>query len=257
MAIVQLQRAQYRPRLPVIHYVVSQRVLVRSRPSGVRNPRTKAQQANRHKLSVASRFLSQLQDVVVEGFRAGERPNGRAIGAYHMALGHLLNGAMRREAGQWRIDYANVQLAEGQSLEDFPLRVNRQGRTLRLSWEKGLPEGTQRIRLALHSPTRSESLCFEVNAPKWGKTVEVQLPKWVEPETLHLWWIPIVKGKTRWRSKYLFLPKGLVIVVGWMAMRKCMGRSMPTQKTRAAAGIWRRVDLNPSCAMGVGVWDDG
>ncbi len=105
MAIVQLQRAWYRPKRPVIHYVSNQRVLLRARPAKVRNPRTKAQQANRSKMAMASAFLSHCKEFAVHGFPPGKRTNGRPVGAYHVALGHLLSSGMRREKGQWRIDY--------------------------------------------------------------------------------------------------------------------------------------------------------
>ncbi len=233
MAKVHLQREWYRPKRPVIHYVSNQRVLIRARPAKVRNPQTEAQQANRRKLSVASRFLAPLQDFVAKGFRAGKRPNGRPIGAYHVALGHLLSNAMKQESGQWRIDYANVKLSEGQSLREFPMRVNRLGRTLRLSWDEGLPEGSRRIRLAFHDAASGASLCLAIEAPRKGAVAEVLLPKSMKSNDLHLWWSPEVSGKTRWGCKYLFLPKGVKIVVGWVVVSK-----------RRAAGV-----LSPSGSM--------
>ncbi len=178
MAIVQLQRAWYRPKRPVIHYVVNQRVLVRARPAEVRNPRTEAQQANRGKMAVASRFLALVQPFVAQGFRAGQRPNGRSVGAYHVALGHLLQDAMLRENGLWQIDYARVQLAEGKSLKGFSLRVERRGRTLRIAWVKGLPKGTGRVRLAMHSARRGATQHLLLDAPRAGGVVELTLPKW-------------------------------------------------------------------------------
>ncbi len=133
-----------------------------------------------------------------------------------MALGHLLNAAMVRERGQWGIDYARVELAEGLSLRPFPLRVNRDGRRLRLSWVEGLPEGTNRIRLAFHEAAGGQTVCLEVNAPSRGAFVEVLLPKWARSRALHMWWMPAVRGKTRWQSRYLLLPAGGKIVVGWL-----------------------------------------
>ncbi len=237
MAIVHLQRAWYRPKRPVIHYVSQQRVLARSRPARVRNPRTQDQQANRHKLAVASRFLSPFQSFVGHGFKSGVRPNGRPVGAYHVALGHLLSNAMTRRDGQWAIDYRNVELSAGQALMGFPLRVNRQGRTLRLSWEEGIPEGTKRIRLAFHSARRGETLCLMVSAPGRGATVEVLLPKWAKSGSLHMWWSPVVQGKTRWRSKYILLPADTPVVVGWMVGGRRMGKGLPTQEGGRAHGI--------------------
>ncbi len=219
MAIVHLQRERYRPRLPVIHYVVNQRVIARTRPARVRNPRTKAQQANRQKLGVASRFLRQVQAFAVNGFKPGKRSNGRPVGAYHVALGQLLNTGMRREAGEWCIDYARVQLAQGRSLRGYPLRVNRQGRLLKLSWPEGLPEGTRRIRLAVHSARANSSCVLLVNAPRQGGRVELSLPKWAKAGALHLWWCPVGAGKTRWRSGYLSIPQEVGVFVGVLVFR--------------------------------------
>ncbi len=149
-----------------------------------------------------------------------------------MALGHLLNNAMRREKGQWAIDYAHVQLAEGQSLRGFPVKVNRDGRTLRLSWAEGLPEGTRRIRLAFHNAKRGATQCLVVSAPRKGGAVEVLLPKWAKSGPLHMWWCPAVRGETQWQSKYLFLPEGVNIVVGWMVWRKRLGTGNTSQTGR-------------------------
>ncbi len=252
MAVVLLQREWYRPRLPVIHYVVSQRVLVRSRPAKVRNPRTRAQQANRHKLAVASRFLAPLQDLVARGFQSGERPNGRPVGAYHMALGHLLGEAMVRENGRWSVDYAQVQLAEGQSLREYPVRVKRDGRALRLAWEEGLPEGTHHVRLAFHNAKQGATQCVEVVAPKQGAIVEVLLPKWANSGALHMWWIPVVAGKARWGSRYLLLPMGSRIIVGWVFARWGARATRATEARVEAIHPPRGEGRRPTCALARG-----
>ncbi len=252
MAIVQLQRAWYRPKLPVIHYVTNQRVLLRARPAKVRNPRTKAQQANRSKMAIASRFLSQLQDFVAHGFQPGERPNGRPVGAYHVALGHLLSRGMRHENGQWRIDYKHVRLAEGQQLSGYPVSVRRDGRTLSLAWPEGFPEGTHRIRLAFHNAKRGESQSLEVHVPKKGEAIEVLLPKWAKAGALHLWWCPVARGTTRWQSKYLLLPKGEGYVVGWAFGGKRLGGGKPARVRGKAAGAAFVNGANSRSARAVG-----
>ncbi len=131
-----------------------------------------------------------------------------------MALAHLLNNGMKREDGQWRIDYAHVALAEGQRLNGFPVKVNRHGSALTLSWEEGLPEGTRRTRLAFHNATRQKTLCLEIAAPKKGKAVSVLLPKWAQSGALHMWWRPVVTGKAKWQSAYLLIPEAVIVVVG-------------------------------------------
>lgn len=206
MAIVTLQREKYRPRSSLIQYVVSQRVLLRTRPFRVKNPRTAAQQANRSKLRVASSFLAGFQPFVSKGFSATEHPNGRVVGAYQMALGRLLAHGMSMDGGAWRVDYARVELAEGNSLEAFPVTLSRSGGVLRLAWAQGLPRGVERVRLALHLPKRGQTTCLEVQAPRRGVAVEVVLPKWASAEALHVWWSPVARGGRLWGSAYAYAP---------------------------------------------------
>lgn len=214
MGIVTLQRPHYRPKGPVIQYIVEQRALVRSRPSRVRNPRTAAQQLNRKKLGVASRFLAAFPSFVSKGFARGEGQNGRAIGAYHLALGRLLANAMVREHGGWRIDYEKVELAEGEIPGAYPLTIHRAGRTLRLEWKEGLPVGTKGVRLAVYNAKKHAITHVQVAIQKIGAIVEVILPKWADSNSLHVWWQPITDGKTRWASAYVGIPTGVVSVTG-------------------------------------------
>lgn len=194
MGIAILQRAPYRHSSPVIHYVVDQRILVRARPSSVKNPRTAAQQLNRSKMGLASRFLAGFRDFVLQGFEGYQQPNGRRVGSYHAALGRLLGEAMVEAHGAWRIDYERVVLAEGNSLAPHPITVHRDGRRLQLEWKAGLPKGTIRVRLAVHSPRKHGTVCLEIAAPKRGRTVGVELPKWASAHGLQLWWQPVVRG---------------------------------------------------------------
>ncbi len=174
-----------------------------------------------------------------------------------MALGHLMSHAMTQENGEWRIDYANVQLAEGQPLKDFPVRVNRQERTLRLTWREGLPEGTHHIRLAFHNAQKGASQSLEVKAPKIGETVEVLLPKWAQYGALHMWWHPVVNGASRWQSRYIFLPEGVKIVVGWLLARPSMRMGRMGQKGGMAHGLSNGKGLNPSAAGEESTWGGG
>lgn len=185
---------------------------VRDRAEKIRNPRTECQQANRNKLAVASRFLCQMQPMVSRGFkpRMTNRPGwqSRAVGAYHVALGELLKSGMRKGKGGWEIDYQNVKLSEGNSLEAFPMEVKRNGREMVVGFPKGLPRGTRRVRMAVHSAGAGRTLHVGFDAPKRGEAVRISIPKWAASGALHAYYTVEVKGKSRWASLYVYVAKG-------------------------------------------------
>ncbi len=185
---------------------------VRDRAEKIRNPRTERQQANRHKLSVASRFLAQMQPMVARGFRATmtQRPGweSRRVGAYHVAMGALLKSGMRRGKDGWQIDFQHVKLSEGNSLEGFPMEIKRSGREVNISFPKGLPKGTKRVRVAIHSARKGRTAHVAFDAPRKGETVRVTIPKWAASGELHAYYTVDVKGKSRWASLYVYVPKG-------------------------------------------------
>ncbi len=212
MAKITPTRPKYwRKDNPVV-YVVVDRMYVRARAESIYNPRTVLQQLNRNKMSVASRFLAQMQPMVAKGFqgtmthRPGWQP--RRVGAYHVALGHLLQAGMRKGADGWTIDYAKVQLSEGNSLAGRPVKARRDGREMSISFPKGLPKGTRRVRMALHSAKAGRTVHVSFDAPRQGETVRISLPKWAASGALHVYYTVDVKGKSRWGSGYLLLASG-------------------------------------------------
>ncbi len=208
MAVITPVRPKWMRRDMVVVYVADGQMRARSRASRIHNPRTKRQQANRSKMGMASRFLRDMQPLVAAGFTPTytER-NGRKVGAYHVALGLLMREAMRHENGRWYIDYPEVQLAQGRSLTGYTLEARRTGRTLHLNWTKGLPQGTLRVRIGLHSPEEGKTFCIVLQASDCGRGAEVQLPKWATGKALHLWWMVEVKGRHGWASQHLLIAK--------------------------------------------------
>lgn len=206
MAIVILQRPCYREKSAVIQYVVSQRILVRARPEKVRNPRTRAQEANRSKMAVASRFLSALQPFVAVGFQGYTKQNGREVGAYHAALGRLLDTGMRRGISGWEIDHSKVILSEGPRVALPPITISRQGKSLILACGGPRRCAVSQLRLAVHCASRNTTICLRVEMPKPSGKVVVRLPKGTESSPLHLWWMPVGHGAVCWASTYVFLP---------------------------------------------------
>ncbi len=210
MARITPVRPKYwRKQNPVVYVVRAERMYVRERAENIRNPRTECQQANRSKMAVASRFLAQMQPMVARGFQARmtDRPGweSRRVGAYHVALGELLSSGMRRGTDGWRIDYQNVRLSEGNSLGMYPADVKRSGREMSIAFLKGLPKGSRRVRMAIHSAGEGRTVHVGFDAPRRGEVVKVSVPKWAASGALHVYYTVDVRGKSRWGSGYLFL----------------------------------------------------
>ena len=89
MAIAIPHKPRYRDRTLPIYYLVDDRMLLRRRPTQVHDPRTPAQQRQRLRLRVASRFLKGFRPMVAEGFAPEELDNLRRVGAYQQALGRF------------------------------------------------------------------------------------------------------------------------------------------------------------------------
>ncbi|PID90872.1 MAG: hypothetical protein CSA97_00680 [Bacteroidetes bacterium] len=191
-------------REAVIVYVADEQMRARSRAEHIHNPRTALQQANRSKMGIASHFLRHMQAMVAHGFLPTytER-NGRKVGAYHVALGRLLQEAMVQTGGAWEIDPKRVTLAEGNSLERHPASYARKGRNLRLDFSNGLPKGVGRIRIAVYCPATGRASHFVQEVELACNSIQLWLPKWARGQALHLWWMVECKGRMRWSSSYL------------------------------------------------------
>ncbi len=212
MAKITPTRPKYWPKDEPVPYVVKDRMYIRARAEKIRNPRTERQQANRTKMSVASRFLAQMQPMVARGFKPTmtQRPGweSRHVGAYHVALGLLLKSGMRRGKDGWEIDYQNVKLSEGNSLAMYPMGIARHGREMSISFPKGLPRGAKRVRVAVHSAGEGRTLHVGFDAPGRGEVVRFSVPKWAASGALHAYYTVDVRGKSRWASLYVYVARG-------------------------------------------------
>ncbi len=212
MAKITPVRPKYWRKYNPVVYVVNKRMYARARAASIYNPRTLKQQANRSKMSVASRFLAQMQPMVARGFksRMTNRPGweSRRVGAYHVALGELLRSGMRKGADAWEVDYQNVKLSEGNSLDMYPMEISRSGREMRISFPKGLPRGTRRVRVAVHAAGEGRTVHIAFDAPRRGEELRLSIPKWAASGGLHVYYTVEVKGKSRWASAYVYVPKG-------------------------------------------------
>ncbi len=210
MAVISPVRPKWMRREKAVVYVANGQMRVRSRAEKIRNPRTAAQQSNRRKMGVAAQFLRHMQPMASRGFDRGRKRNGREVGAYHVALGALLREGMRKESEGWAVDYPQVRLSEGRSLEGYPLEAGRRGGVLALSFPKGLPRGVRTVRIALYCPRSGRALHYTLADLQAGRgaSFELGIPKWARGITLHIWWMAEGAKGARWESQYLLLARG-------------------------------------------------
>ena len=147
MAIAVPHQPRYQRRGPYIYYLLGERMVIRTRPARVRDPRTPAQRRQRLRMRVASTFLKGFQPIVSRGFEPQLQENFRKVGAYQQALGHLMQHALRDEKGGVTLDTARVQLAQGRPSPLGAVRATVRGGLLRLAWSGALPPKTAGVLL--------------------------------------------------------------------------------------------------------------
>ena len=182
-----LVRPRYRPRGVVSLYLTRGQLVARAWRHPGPDPKTARQLAQRARMTCASGFLKHFACIVSRGFQPGSKPNGRAVGAYQMALSQVMREYTTYNKGVWRIDYARVQLAQGRP---FPLRglvVKRRDGRLTLRWHGGAPRAAHLLRVALYDPRRGESCILAVPLSPGSTTAAMALQKGWGNRSLHTW----------------------------------------------------------------------
>ena len=177
MAIAEPHQPRYQRRGAYIYYLLGERMVIRTRPARVRDPRTPAQRRQRLRMRVASTFLKGFQPIVSRGFEPQLQENFRKVGAYQQALGHLMRHALRDARGGVTLDTARVQLAQGRPSPLGAMRATVQGGQLRLAWAGALPPRTGGVLLGVWNRGKARGLAVPIPADWQGDTLDV----WVVP----------------------------------------------------------------------------
>ena len=222
MAIAIPHRPRYRDRGLPIYYLVHGRMILRSRPHEVRDPRTPAQLRQRLRLRVASTFL--------KGFQP--------MGAYQQALGHLMRNALVETPDGFAVDTARVQLAEGRTNPLGTIRATRTGGRLRVVWSNPLPSGCQQLLVGVWSRGHAQSLCQCIESSPGEQSVTLSLPSGWATDTLDVWvapWGP--SARARYESQHI------VSIVGGAVQPMPMGKLAdlpPAKRKNSTLGVVRR-----------------
>ena len=199
MAIAIPHKPRYRDRTLPIYYLVGDRMLLRSRPASVHDPRTPAQLRQRLRLRVASRFLKGFRPMVAEGFAPEELDNLRRVGAYQQALGRLMRGALVETPEGVAIDAARVLLSEGYGAPLGAVRARAVGGTLRLAWEEELPKGCGTLLVGVWHRGLEQAQCHRLEVAPGARAASLPLPAGWGEGTLDVWVAPHGAGK---RGRY-------------------------------------------------------
>ena len=203
MAIAIPHKPRYRDRTLPIYYLLGDRLVLRSRPSQVHDPRTPAQQRQRLRLRVASRFLKGFRPMVAEGFAPEELDNLRRVGAYQQALGRLLRGALVETPEGVGIDAARVLLSEGYGAPLGAVRARAAGGTLRLAWEQGIPKKCGLLLVGVWHRGLAQARCHRLEVAPGAQGASLPLPEGWDADTLDVWVAPRGAGeKERYDSAH-------------------------------------------------------
>ena len=226
MAIAIPHRPRYRDRGLPIYYLVHGRMILRSRPHEVRDPRTPAQLRQRLRLRMASTFLKGFQPMVAQGFSPELQENFRKVGAYQQALGHLMRNALVETPDGFAVDTARVQLAEGRTNPLGTIRATRTGGRLRVVWSNPLPSGCQQLLVGVWSRGHAQSLCQCIESSPGEQSVTLSLPSGWGPG-----------ARARYESQHI------VSIVGGATQPMPMGKLAdlpPAKRKNSTLGVVRR-----------------
>ena len=199
MAIAIPHKPRYRDRTLPIYYLVGDRMLLRSRPASVHDPRTPAQLRQRLRLRVASRFLKGFRPMVAEGFAPEELDNLRRVGAYQQALSRLMRGALVETPEGVAIDAARVLLSEGYGAPLGAVRARAAGGALRIAWEEDLPKGCGTLLVGVWHRGLEQAQCHRLAVAPGARAASLPLPAGWGEGTLDVWVAPHGAGK---RGRY-------------------------------------------------------
>ena len=203
MAIVIPHRPKYRGRLHYIYYLRGDTLCLRTRPTSVADPRTPAQIAQRLKMRLASHFLSGFKPFVEQGFAPAVKENFRRVGAYQLALGHLMRNALRDARGGVTLDTARVQLSQGRPSPLGAVRATVQGGQLRVAWAGVLPPKTGGVLLGVWNRGKARALCREATCAPGARGLAVPILAGWQGDTLDVWVVPLdAQGRCRFDSAH-------------------------------------------------------
>ena len=195
MAIAIPHQPRYRDRTLPIYYLLGDRLVLRSRPTQVHDPRTPAQLRQRLRLRVASRFLRGFRPMVAEGFAPEEQENLRRVGAYQQALGRLMRGALVETPEGVGIDASRVLLSEGYGAPLGAVRARAAGGALRLAWENALPRGCGILLGGVWHRGLGQARCHRLEVDSGARGISLPLPPDWPAGPLDVWVAPRGAGE--------------------------------------------------------------
>ena len=186
MAIAEPHQPRYQRRGAYIYYLLGERMVIRTRPAQVRDPRTPAQRRQRLRMRVASTFLKGFQRIVSRGFEP-----------------QLEENALRDARGGVTLDTARVQLSQGRPSPLGAVRATVQGGLLRVAWAGALPPKTGGVLLGVWNRGKARALCREAACAPGARGLAVPIPAGWQGDTLDVWVVPLdAQGRCRYDSAH-------------------------------------------------------
>ena len=203
MAIAVPHQPRYQRRGAYIYYLLGERMVIRTRPARVCDPRTPAQRRQRLRMRVASTFLKGFQPIVSRGFEPQLQENFRKVRAYQLALGHLMRHALLDAGGGVALDTVRVQLAQGRPSPLGAVRATVQGGLLRLAWPGAMPPKCDGALVGVWNRGKARALCREAACAPGARGLSLAIPADWQGDTLDVWVVPQDgQGRCRYDSVY-------------------------------------------------------
>lgn len=154
---------------------------VRSLPSKVNDPRTKAQLKQRSKFSTAIQFLKTITPFIRVGFQ--EYSTGKST-AFNAATSYHIKNAIIKVDAEIKLDYSKVLVSRGSLYTAPGIKVTKVNGQMHFTWDSTLKENARpsdMVMIVVYNSTKKEAIYTLCAGLRINGVTQLQLPStWKE-----------------------------------------------------------------------------
>ena len=154
---------------------------VRSLPSKVNDPRTKAQLKQRSKFSTAIQFLKTITPFIRVGFQ--EYSTGKST-AFNAATSYHIKNAIIEVDAEIKLDYSKVLVSRGSLYTEPRIKVTKVNGQMHFTWDATLKENARpsdMVMIVVYNSTKKEAIYTLCAGLRINGVAQLQLPStWKE-----------------------------------------------------------------------------
>lgn len=182
-----LQRPAWNRRGQKIDYIVEQRILTRGWPKGYRDAKSETQLCQRSKMAQLSAVLAKLQPLLALGYEKGQKPNGRSVGRYHMAMRRGMREWFSHSKKESSLHLQKIQLTDGNAALPAQLKIERANGKIFIQWERMVNKNGITLLFASYEKQNSQWITATHTLGDDSNEAQFSLPAEWNAKTIDVW----------------------------------------------------------------------